>query len=145
MSGTRRRGRIDRAHVIRRGEDATRQLPSRPRTRAEHFKRRFRYLGQNSIRVGGYPSSLRSRYTRLYCYARIEHRDIVEETFFLRSSTRSSIFDRWCIHQRWFRDGTRNPLRIKIMLDARRGCDVEREENRRGINITHRLDRIFWK
>lgn len=40
----------------RRNETASFGACSRPGTRAEHFKRRFRYLAENSIRVG-YPSS----------------------------------------------------------------------------------------
>lgn len=51
------------------------------------------------------------RYTRAHVstVTRGSNTVTLSRTFFLRSSTRvrPSIFDRWCIHQRWFRGGTR--------------------------------------
>lgn len=150
MSGTRRRGRIDRAHVIRRGEDATRQLPSR--------------FFENTC--GTFQAAISISWAKFDTSRRLSFPDTHVHTYLLLRADRTpwhcrghSFYDpphafdhQFLIGGVFINDGfegehaksaeNKDYARCK----ERRGCDVEREEDRRrGINITHRLDRIFWK
>ena len=123
---------IDRVHVIRRGEDATRQLPSRF-FKLENTCRTFQaaILISRICRKIRYESTilpLDSVYlcicvyicTRIRLYVRIHerrretnmpvytrsNRDIIEDigdSFYNPACFRPSIFDRRCIHQGWLR------------------------------------------
>lgn len=144
---TRRRNpRIDRAHVIRRGEDATRQLRSGLVRGREHV-RNISSGDFDILRKIRYESAILPLHsmTRAPTWStHVRNRDVVEDiedSFYDPPPLRPSIFDRRRIHQRWFRmeREIRRLSRARCNFCFERGCDVKRKGEEEGL-----ISRIVW-